>query len=98
MMYIRDGIAYAGELEPQVKIVGVKPLDGYELWLRFSNNEERLYDLKPLFDYPAFAPLKDLDVFKEVYLDYGVPTWLDGSIDIAPESLYKCSVPTKAGV
>jgi hypothetical protein len=31
--------------------------------------------------------LKDL-------VDYGVPVWLDGEIDIAPEILYTDSVPT----
>ena len=28
-MYIIDGIAYAGERRPAIKISGVRPLDGY---------------------------------------------------------------------
>jgi hypothetical protein len=86
-MYIIDGIAYAGEPEPLLKVVGIRPLDDYRLWLRFSNHEVRTYDVRPLFEYPLFGRLKDPVAFKGVYLDYGVPTWLDGEIDISPETL-----------
>jgi hypothetical protein len=94
-MYVIDGIAYAGEPEPLLKVVGVKPLDDYRLWLRFSNHEVRAYDVKPLFEYPLFSVLKDLETFRGVYLDYGVPTWLDGEIDISPETLFSNSAVYK---
>ena len=94
-MFIVDDIVYAGEKEPLLKVVGVRPMDDYLLWLRFSNGEERVYDIKPLFDYPLFCSLKDPEVFKSVYLDYGVPVWCDGEIDIAPESLYDESSPIR---
>ena len=42
-----------------------------------------------LLQAPAFAPLAEPDVFKSVYIDYGVPVWKDGEIDIAPETLYE---------
>jgi len=87
-MFVVDDIAYAGNKEPLLKVVGIKPMDDYSLWVRFSNNEERVCSIKPFLEYPLFDSLKDLDVFKSVYLDYGVPTWCDGNIDIAPESLY----------
>ena len=88
MVFIVDDIAYAGEIEPLLKVVGVKPMSDSLLWLRFSNNEERVFDLKPLFEYPVFVRLKDPEVFNLVYLDYGVPTWCEGEIDISPELLY----------
>jgi hypothetical protein len=91
-MYIVDDIAYAGEKEPLLKVVGIRPMDDYMLWLRFSNNEERLYDVKPLLEYPVFKRLCHREVFTSVYLDFGVPTWLDGEIDIAPESLFENSI------
>jgi hypothetical protein len=94
-MYIIDDIAYAGESVPLLKVIGVKPLDDYRLWLRFSNHEVRTYDVKPLFEYPLFSKLKDREVFGGVYLDYGVPTWLDGQIDISPETLFAGSVTDK---
>jgi len=92
-MFIVDGIAYAGEPAPAVKVSGVRPLADYRLWLRFSTGEAKIFDLKPLLDRPAFAPLVDKDVFTGVYIDYGVPTWNDGDIDIAPETLYHESIP-----
>lgn len=54
-MYIKNGIAYAGE---------------------------------------QARPLNDEAVFHSVYINCGVTTWNDGSIDIAPEYLYENGVAT----
>lgn len=88
-MYIVNGIAYAGEQSPALRVVGVRPLENFCLWVRFNNDEARIFDFKPLLETPAFSRLADSDTFKNVYIDYGVPTWCDGDIDIAPEMLYK---------
>ena len=88
-MYIIDGIAYAGEPEPVIKVNGVRPMEDYKLWLRFNTGEAKIFDFKPLLDTPAFAPLKNTELFKQVYIDYGVPVWNDGDIDIAPEKVYR---------
>ena len=90
-MYIIDGIAYAGE--PQnyrdlPRVVSIKPLANYQLQLRFKDGAKKIYDCSPLLDKPLYQPLKNLDVFNAVYLDFGVPTWNDGQIDIAPETIY----------
>ena len=92
-MYIKNGIAYAGEEKPLIKISGVHPLDNYKLWLRFNNGETKIFDFKPELDSPAFSPLKNKDIFVTVYIDYGIPVWNDGEIDISPEYLYNNSVP-----
>lgn len=92
-MYIKNGIAYAGEQKPPLKISGVRPLDDYKLWLRFSNGEIKIFDFKPELDFPAFSPLKDKELFESVYIDYGVTVWNDGDIDIAPEHLYERGLP-----
>lgn len=88
-MYIVDGIAYAGEKSPPLKICGIKPLDDYKLWVRFNTSEVKIFDFNGLLDKPAYIQLKDINVFKSVYIDYGVPVWCDGDIDIAPEYLYE---------
>ena len=49
-MYIKDGIAYAGEPEPPILVTGVRPLAEHKLWLRFSTNVTKLYDCTPLLD------------------------------------------------
>lgn len=91
-MYIKNGIAYAGEEAPLLKVSGVRPLKNHKLWLRFNNGEARIFDFTPLLGKPAFAPLKEESVFFDVYIDYGVPVWNDGDIDIAPETLYEQGV------
>lgn len=91
-MYIKDGIAYAGEQTPPLKVSGVRPLEDHRLWLRFNSGEAKVFDFKPLLEKPCFAPLKDDTVFRAVYIDYGVPVWDDGEIDISPEYLYENSV------
>ena len=92
-MYIIDDIAYAGDPEPVIHVKSVKPLDDYKLWLRFSTGEEKKFDFKPLLNAPCFRLLKDKAVFNDVYIDYGVPVWDNGNIDIAPETLYEKGIP-----
>lgn len=87
-MYIIDGIAYAGEQKPLLKVCGVRPMKDFKLWVRFNTGEAKIIDFKEFLSMPAFSPLSDKAVFDEVYIDYGVPVWNDGDIDISPELLY----------
>lgn len=87
-MYIINGIAYAGEQKPALKVSGVRPLPDNRLWVRFNTGEAKIFDFSPLLAAPAFAPLAKESVFRSVYIDYGIPMWNDGEIDIAPEKLY----------
>ena len=91
-MYIKDGIAYAGEEAPMLKVNGVRALENHKLWIRFNTGETKVFDFTPLLSMSAFAPLSDMDVFRGVYIDRGVPAWNDGDIDITPEILYEQSV------
>lgn len=91
-MYIIDGIAYAGEQKPAIKVSGVKPMKNYKLWVRFNTGEAKVFDFKPLLNTPAFTPLADEAVFNSVYIDYGVTVWNNGDIDIAPDLLYSDGV------
>lgn len=92
-MYIKNGIAYAGEETPLLKVTGIRPLSDHRLWIRFNNDEAKIFDFKPLLDAPGFIPLKDEQVFRDVYIDYGCPVWMDGDIDISPEYLYENGLP-----
>ena len=58
-MYISNGIAYAGEQEPVIKVCGVRPLPGHRLWLRFTTGEAKVFDFTPLLKDAGFAPLAD---------------------------------------
>ena len=97
-MYIIDGIAYAGEPKTPVKVVGIKVLSDYLLWLRFNNGESKVFDFKPMLDSPCYARLKDTKIFSDVYIDYGVPVWCNGDIDIAPEFVYENSITYNSAV
>lgn len=97
-MYIRDGIAYAGDPAPVIKVSGVRPLADHQLWVRFNTGEIKIFDFVPLLNQTAFAPLADEDVFRQVYIDYGVTVWLDGDIDIASETLYAQGKAVEEGI
>jgi len=88
-MYVIDGIAYAGEDEKQITVISARALEDYKLWLRFSTGETKVFDFIPLLNTEVFRPLKDKASFGNVYVDYGIPVWNDGAIDIAPEYLYQ---------
>lgn len=92
-MYIKNGIAYAGEQTPLLKITGIRALPDFQLWVRFNTGEAKIFDFKPQLDAPCFLPLKDEETFRGVYIDYGCPVWMNGDIDIAPEYLYENAVP-----
>lgn len=87
-MYIVNGIAYAGELKEDIDVQEVKALDDYMMIITFSTGEQRLFDATQLLKYPAFKPLENEEVFKNARIEYGVVTWNDGDIDIAPETMY----------
>lgn len=91
-MYEFNGIAYADNPSSLIRVSGIRPLADYRLWVRFTTGESKTIDMKPLLSVPAFEPLKDQAVFCDVYIDYGIPVWLDGDIDIAPEYLYSHGV------
>jgi hypothetical protein len=91
-MYIKNGIAYADNLDPEILVRSVRALDDHLLLLTFTNGERKTFDFKPLLGYPVFVPLRDEELFRQAYVDYGAVTW-DERIDIAPETLYENGVP-----
>lgn len=50
-MNIRNGIAYAGK--PILLVSGVRPLEDYQLWVRFNTGEAKIFDFKPLLNFYA---------------------------------------------
>ena len=64
---------------------------GFKLELTFNDGCRRIFDCLPLIDkYQMFAPLRDSEVFANFALDGWTVSWLNGTIDIAPEHLYEC--------
>lgn len=88
-----NNIIYPENMAKVIAVQSVRPLPDYQLWLRFTNGETRTFDMAPLLNQPVYQSLRDSSAFMGVYLDYGIPTWLDGAIDIAPETLYAKGTP-----
>ncbi|MBQ0165661.1 MAG: DUF2442 domain-containing protein [Treponema sp.] len=89
-MYIKDGICYASELQPSIKVSSIKVLETGMMLVTFSTGETRLFDVNALIKTgPAFAKLSKLENQKTAKVTYGFVSWLDGEIDIAPETMYR---------
>jgi Protein of unknown function (DUF2442) len=63
-----------------VKVVKLKPQDGYRLWVRFSDGSEGIRDYTDMIEEggPMVEPLRDQAVFNKVFISYGVPSWPNG--------------------
>ncbi|MDE6426954.1 MAG: DUF2442 domain-containing protein [Ruminococcus sp.] len=73
------------------EIISVQPLENYHLLLEFDNGEKRKADISNLLEKPVFSFLKNINLFKSVYIEYGAVTWKnpDGNeVDICPDKLY----------
>jgi len=66
----------------RLQIIRVIPNDDYTLLLEFSNNQERIYDMKHNL-FGIFDVLRNIDKFKEVFIDeHGNIGWdIDNNID-----------------
>ncbi|MDE6182572.1 MAG: DUF2442 domain-containing protein, partial [Eubacteriales bacterium] len=53
--------------------------------------------VKQLLSMPAFQTLKNREIFENPTIEYGVITWDNGNIDIAPETLYSNSYEYEGG-
>lgn len=91
-MYIVDGICYAGNDAKEIRVQDAKPLRGGMLLVTFETGEKRLFDTSQLTG-SAFEVLKNEEIFENLRIFHGVITWMNGEIDIAPETVYEQSYP-----
>lgn len=94
-MYIMNDVCYAGEATSDIRVKQATVLRGGMILLTFSTGEQRLFDTT-LLTGSAFEPLKDEKVLADFNIFHGVMTWMNGSIDIAPETMYEDSYPYTA--
>lgn len=93
------------------KIMRVVPNDNFTLTLTFDNGEERIYNAEPLLQVgTVFAPFRDLENFRRVYLDdchcvsWDIDPTVDSEVvwsnkvDLCPDGCYVDSVPVLGGV
>jgi Protein of unknown function (DUF2442) len=72
------------------KVVEVKPLADYRLWLRFDDGTSGTVDMSAELWGPMFEPLKDKTLFAQatIHPELETVTWPNGA-DLAPEFLYE---------
>lgn len=75
-----------------IQVCEVRASSDFMLNLHFNNGEKRAFDMRPYLRYTVFRRLENPAFFSLARVDYGTVTW-PGEIDIAPETLYGCSVP-----
>jgi len=69
-------------------VTGVEYLGEYKLKLMFSNGDAGVVDLSTELYGPIFEPLRDVNLFRQVYLTSRTIEWPNGA-DFAPEFLYE---------
>lgn len=82
-------------MEKGPDIIEVKALEKYFIYLKFSNGEEKIYDMKETIEnIKYFSKLKNRKYFENVKPRGDTIEWENGE-DVAPENLYYNSVPAK---
>jgi hypothetical protein len=63
-------------------------LTGHQIELEFNDGQTGVIDLADALDGPIFAPLREVDYFRQFQLEGLTLTWPNGA-DFAPEFLYE---------
>jgi hypothetical protein len=72
------------------RLTKIRSLKDYKLEVDFIDGTHGLVEMKQLIigkKAGVFAKLIDVNIFNQVYLEYGVATW-PGEIDLAPDAMY----------
>ena len=70
------------------RLLEVKPLKGYRLWLRYEDGVEGVVDLSGLVGKGVFALWEDEERFRQVRIgDGGELVWSD-EVDLCADALY----------
>jgi len=72
-------------MNPRIK--NVAPNQDFTLNLEFTNNESKVFDMKPYLEIGIFKELKDYNKFRQVKAFLGSIQW-NGGQDLCPDTLY----------
>ena len=72
---------------PNPRVKNVVPNNNYTLTITFTNNEIKVFDVKPYLNIGIFKELKDESLFNSVKPFLGSIQWLNGQ-DFCPDTLY----------
>jgi len=69
------------------RIKDVKPQDHYKILLTFTNDESKIFDMKPYINKGFFKQLQDKNYFNTVKPFMDSIQWKNGQ-DLCPDTLY----------
>lgn len=72
-----------------LEITKAQYVEGHKLHLWFNNNVDKIVDFTNLLQGEVFAPLRDVEYFKQFHIAYNTVEWENGA-DFAPEYLIAC--------
>src|SRR5712691_5045174 len=73
-------------------VIAVEPKENYRAKISFADGYVAEIDLRPALEGPAFQPLLDQSLFRQVTVDYDTIAWPNGA-DVAPQTLrYWCEL------
>lgn len=72
-------------------ITDAEYLGQYRLKLKFNNDAKGIVDLEPELYGEIFEPLRDVELFKQVFVTSRTIEWPNGA-DFAPEYLFEITV------
>ena len=74
-------------------VTDAKYLNGYTMKLKFNDGCWRTFDFSKMFGtHPMYEKIRDLNVFKQFSLNGWAVSWLNDTVDVAPEYLYENSI------
>lgn len=73
------------------EVISALPLDDTRVLVKFSNGENRIFDMSPYFEFPVFQALKSPRFFRCVRVEHGTLTWPNDA-DLCPETIYAKSI------
>ena len=75
-----------------IPVIEVKALKNYLLWVKFRNDEVKIFNCNSLIQDKLYRSLLDKEFFKTVHIDeMGVVSW-NAALDIHPYYLYDESI------
>lgn len=81
---------------PIHRVLSFEPVALYTLRVHFEDGTEQVIDFEPVLEGEIFAPLRDLELFRQVTIDPEVQTlvWPNGA-DFDPANLYDNALPRR---
>lgn len=71
--------------------IAIEPQPDFTLLITFNNNERRIFDVKPYFDFAPYNELSNPAIFSTVKPEGLSIAWIHGQ-DICPDDLYFNSI------